>query len=41
LIGVPHLVTVKESKRVRIIKSLEQLSYSKLKDLKKDFATVI
>ena len=41
LIGVPHLVTVEESKRVRIINSLEQLSYSKLKDLKKDFATVI
>ena len=41
LIGVPHLVTVEESKRVRIIKSLEQLSYSKLMDLKKDFATVI
>lgn len=41
LIGVPHLVTVEESKRVRIIKSLEQLSYLKLMDLKKDFAAVI
>jgi HAD superfamily hydrolase (TIGR01509 family) len=41
LIGVPHLVTIEESKRVRVIKSLEQLSYSKLKDLKTDFSSVI
>jgi HAD superfamily hydrolase (TIGR01509 family) len=38
LIGVPHLVTIDESERVRVIKSLEQLSYSKLKDLKLDFS---
>jgi HAD superfamily hydrolase (TIGR01509 family) len=41
LIGVPHLVTIEESKRVRVIKSLEQLSYSKLKDLRTDFSSVI
>jgi HAD superfamily hydrolase (TIGR01509 family) len=41
LIGVPHLVTIGESKRVRVIKSLEQLSYSKLKDLRTDFSSVI
>ena len=41
LIGVPHLVTIEESKRIRVIKSLEQLSYSKLKDLRTDFSSVI
>ena len=41
LIGVPHLVTIEESKRVRVIKSLEQLSFSKLKDLRTDFSSVI
>lgn len=41
LIGVPHLVTIEESNRVRVIKSLEQLSYSKLKDLRTDFSSVI
>jgi HAD superfamily hydrolase (TIGR01509 family) len=41
LIGVPHLVTIEESKRVRVIKSLEQLSYSKLKGLRTDFSSVI
>jgi HAD superfamily hydrolase (TIGR01509 family) len=41
LIGVPHLVTVAESKRVRVIKSLEQLSHAKLTELKADFASVI
>lgn len=41
LIGVPHLVTIEESNRVRVIKSLEQLSYLKLKDLKTDFSSVI
>jgi len=41
LIGVPHLVTIEESTRVRLIKSLEQLSYSKLIELKSDFAAVI
>jgi HAD superfamily hydrolase (TIGR01509 family) len=41
LIGVPHLVTIEESTRVRVIKSLEQLSFSKLMELKSDFAAVI
>jgi HAD superfamily hydrolase (TIGR01509 family) len=41
LIGVPHLVTIEESKRVRVIKSLEHLSFSKLKDLRTDFSSVI
>jgi hypothetical protein len=41
LIGVPHLVTIAESERVRVIKSLEQISYSKLKELKQDFSTRI
>ena len=41
LIGVPHLVTIEESERVRVIKSLEQLSYSKLMELKSNFAAVI
>ena len=37
LIAVPHLVIVPESPRVRSIKSLEQLSYAKLKELAVDF----
>jgi HAD superfamily hydrolase (TIGR01509 family) len=41
LIGVPHLVTIEESTRVRVIKSLEQLSYSKLVELKANFVAVI
>lgn len=41
LIAVPHLVSIEESARVRVIKSLEQLSFSKLIDLKINFATVI
>jgi HAD superfamily hydrolase (TIGR01509 family) len=41
LIAVPHLVSIEESARVRVIRSLEQLSFSKLTDLKLDFATVI
>jgi HAD superfamily hydrolase (TIGR01509 family) len=41
LVGVPHLVTIAESERVRVIRSLEQLSYSKLKELKLDFSSVI
>jgi len=41
LIGVPHLVSVAESERVRVIKSLEQLSYSKLCQLKSDFSAKI
>jgi beta-phosphoglucomutase-like phosphatase (HAD superfamily) len=38
LIGVPHLVSIEESARVRVIKSLEQLSFFKLSELKSDFA---
>jgi HAD superfamily hydrolase (TIGR01509 family) len=41
LIAVPHLVSVAESERVRVIKSLEQLSYSKLSHLKSDFSAAI
>jgi beta-phosphoglucomutase-like phosphatase (HAD superfamily) len=41
LIAVPHLVTVEESARVRSINSLEQLSYLKLIELKKDFTSTI
>jgi HAD superfamily hydrolase (TIGR01509 family) len=41
LIGVPHLVSIEESERVRVIKSLEQLSYAKLMELKADFSAVI
>ena len=41
LVGVPHLVSIAESSRVRVINSLEQLSYSKIKELKSNFATLI
>jgi len=41
LIAVPHLVTVLESARVRSIRSLEQLSFSKLQELFVDFSTAI
>jgi len=41
LIGVPHLVSIEESARVRVIKSLEQLTFSKLTELKLDFSTDI
>ena len=41
LIGVPHLVSIEESERVRVIKSLQQLSYAKLVELKSDFSAVI
>ena len=41
LIGVPHLVSIEESARVRVIKSLQQLSYSKLQELSSDFSTDI
>jgi len=41
LIGVPHLVSIEESARVRVIKSLEQLSFSKLTELNLDFSTYI
>jgi len=41
LIGVPHLVTMDESERVRVIKSLKQLSFSTLSKLKSDFSSTI
>lgn len=41
LIAVPHLVHVAQSPRVRVIKSLEQLSVSKLQELYEDFAAQI
>jgi HAD superfamily hydrolase (TIGR01509 family) len=41
LIAVPHLVFVAESERIRVIKSLEQLSHAKLRKLKADFSVAI
>lgn len=41
LIGVPHLVSIEESERVRVIKSLQQMSYTKLKELNSDFSISI
>jgi len=41
LIGVPHLVSIEESERVRVIKSLEQLSYAKLAELSTEFGSRI
>jgi HAD superfamily hydrolase (TIGR01509 family) len=41
LIGVPHLVTIEEVERVRVIKSLKQMSYAKMKELKSDFSASI
>jgi len=41
LIAVPHMVSVVESERVRVIRSLRQLSFSKLSQLKSDFSVVI
>lgn len=41
LIAVPHLVSVEESARVRSIRSLEQMSYTKLELLYKDFTISI
>ena len=41
LIAVPHLVSMEESARVRVIKSLDQLSFIKLGELKLDFAATI
>ena len=41
LIAVPHLVTIEESVRVRVIKSLAQLSYAKIAELHQDFSTHI
>lgn len=41
LIAVPHLVTKEESSRVRVIKTLEQLSFDKLIQLHSDFSSKI
>ena len=41
LIAVPHLVSIEESPTVRVIKSLEQLKYEKLKSLFEDFSQAI
>ena len=41
LIAVPHLVTIDESARVRVIKSLTQLSHAKLQQLHQDFSVQI
>ena len=41
LIGVPHLVSIQESEKVRVIRSLEQLSFAKLAELRAEFSTSI
>jgi beta-phosphoglucomutase-like phosphatase (HAD superfamily) len=41
LIAVPHLVSMDESKRVRVIHSLEQLSFPKLQELHTNFSATI
>jgi len=41
LIAVPHLVTIEESTKVRVIASLEQLNIAKLQRLFKDFSAAI
>jgi HAD superfamily hydrolase (TIGR01509 family) len=41
LIAVPHLVHIDESEKVRVVKSLEQLSYEKLQSLHENFASTI
>ena len=41
LIAVPHLVKVEESARVRVIKSLEQMSFETLRRLHTDFTALI
>ena len=41
LIAVPHLVTITESAKVRVISSLEQMSFAKLRNLFSDFAAQI
>jgi HAD superfamily hydrolase (TIGR01509 family) len=41
LIAVPHLVSIQESAKVRVISSLEQLNYEKMKYLYRDFNYVI
>lgn len=41
LVAVPHLVRVDESARVRVIRSLERLNFTKLQSLYKDFSIKI
>ena len=41
LIAVPHLVTINESAKVRVISSLEQMSFAKLQNLFSNFAAKI
>ena len=41
LVAVPHLVKVEESARVRVIKSLEQMSFEVLERLHADFTALI
>jgi HAD superfamily hydrolase (TIGR01509 family) len=41
LIAVPHLVTIEESSKVRVIASLEQLNFGKLRQLFSDFTIAI
>jgi HAD superfamily hydrolase (TIGR01509 family) len=41
LIAVPHLVSIDESERVRVIQSLEQMSFATLQRLTIDFAAII
>lgn len=41
LIAVPHLVHIDESEKVRVVKSLEQLSFEKLQELHLNFASPI
>jgi beta-phosphoglucomutase-like phosphatase (HAD superfamily) len=41
LIAVPHLVTIEESPKVRVISSLEQLSFAKLQNVFEDFTFAI
>ena len=41
LIAVPHLVSIDESERVRVIQSLQQMSFTKLQGLKADFTILI
>jgi hypothetical protein len=41
LIAVPHLVAIDESAKVRVIRSLEQMSFDKLTELHRDFSLSI
>jgi len=41
LIAVPHLVKIQESAKVRVIETLEQLSFENIAELHRDFASAI